>query len=125
MPDISDKLPEFSTGWWMWWRNLQPSWRLGNGNSLSRQAPSDPSWSATEKGTANGFFMIVLALGWWALGLKYLDDSLTADYNDFSLALGDTVWVLGQMRLTSTSRKRVRENNDNGNIANKRFDFVS
>lgn len=131
MPDISDQLSQYSTSWWLWWRNLQPSWRLASDSklSLSGQVPSSVNWSMTEKGTANGFFIIVLALGWWALGLKYADDCGTQDHNDFSRALGEATWVLDQMELVSNHGlgKRARDSNDNnGNtIRSKRFVFSS
>lgn len=122
MPDVSDKLSEYTASWWKWWQLVQPSWRLGDGLLLSRQLPSNIDWSATEKGTSNGFFIILLGLGLWALGLKHSDDSPAKYYDDFSRAIGDTAWVLRQMRLASTGEKRARQDDESStSIARKRF----
>jgi hypothetical protein len=121
MPDISDelKLATFANSWWKWWQNLQPSWRIQQSMALSRQVPPKPNWSITEKGTANGFFVVILALGWWALGIKHGTTENVDGNEDFLNAVGDTTWVLQQMVL-SRSLKRPRADDGNGSGNPKR-----
>lgn len=122
MPDVSDKLSEYTASWWKWWQLVQLSWCLGDGLLLSCQLPSNADWSATEKGTPNSFFMILLGLRLWALGLKHSGNSSAEYSDDFSHAMGDTAWVLWQMWLVSAGEKQVRQDNESGTpIARKRF----
>jgi hypothetical protein len=107
MPDLSDDRLSFSRSWWQWWRKLQPSWRTQAPLALSRQVPSNTDWSAMEKGTANGFFVVILALGWWAFGVKHAGIDTGDDVDDLMNAIDDTTWVLDQMAL-SRSNKRQR-----------------
>jgi hypothetical protein len=125
MPDLSDKLPSFAASWWRWWKTLQPSWRMKEPLRLSRKVPQNPDWSVLDKGTANGFFVIVLALGWWALGIKHLGVVDEISIKNLLEAIEDTTWVLRQMELPrSTSTKRPRSEDDNTNVKPKRWVFI-
>jgi len=123
MPDLSDKLPGFAASWWKWWRNLQSSWRTRQPFLLSQERPENPDWSVLNKGTANGFFVIILSLGWWALGLKHAEvNSTSYGMEDLLNAIEDTTWVLQQMALPcSTSTKRPQSEDDNSDINAKRY----
>ena len=71
MPDLSNGLPSFKASWWRWWQNLQPSWRTEEPLKLLCEVPQNPDWSALDKGTANGFFVVILALSWCSKHLAF------------------------------------------------------
>jgi hypothetical protein len=118
MPDISDELACFLALWWEWWQNLQPSWRTQRPLLLSREVPKNPDWSDMEKGTANGFFIIILVLGWWALGLKYAEVESGTAVEDFQHAMEDTTWVLHQMALPQSSSSKRGQSEADDTTAN-------
>ena len=129
MPDLSDKLPSFAASWWQWWRNLQPYWRTQQALLLSREGPENPDWSVLNKGTANGFFFVILSLGWWALGLKHtevdINNGTGGGMKDLLNAIEDTTWVLQQMALPRlTSTKRPQSEDDNSNVNAKRYIYI-
>jgi hypothetical protein len=118
MPDLSDKQLSFASSWWKWWRNLQPSWRTHAPLVLSRQVPLNADWSAMEKGTPNGFFVIILALGWWALGIKHAGTVTGDGISNLMNAIDDTTWVLEQMAL-SRPNKRARDGREDNTRAKR------
>lgn len=67
---------------------------MGEGQ-LSCEGPEGEEWSQICKGGANGFFMIVLTLGWWIIAA----DQNTEQRNDANLhlAMEDVEWVLDRM----------------------------
>ncbi|KZP28681.1 hypothetical protein FIBSPDRAFT_669240, partial [Athelia psychrophila] len=70
MPVIGPGVAEdYSTSWWLWWKSLQPSWRA---NTFSRDLRGTGTfdWNETRKGSQNGFFLVILSLGWWFKGEK-------------------------------------------------------
>ena len=120
MPDLSDDLPGFSASWWKWWRYLQPSWRTQDPPLLSRQVPPNPDWSVTNKGTPNSIFVVILALGWWALGVKYAGIHSGDLVEDLLHAVNDTTWVLQQMAVSRLG-KRMRVEDDQADEDAKRY----
>lgn len=94
MPDIDGLIaPQFSSAWWAWWKAMQPAWRS---KTLSQDLRStgDFDWSATYKGSQNGLFGVLLALGWWVLGVQ---NGSGAGAEGYAGAISDVSWVIVQM----------------------------
>ncbi|KAH7924725.1 hypothetical protein BV22DRAFT_987241, partial [Leucogyrophana mollusca] len=85
-----------------WWVYLQPGWRLPLGEddvsvsvtSLSQEIPSEgENWSELQKGSTNGFFLILLCLAWWNTALQ---DSSRGDEeleHKYLAVFEDVLWV--------------------------------
>jgi hypothetical protein len=121
MPDIgSETVVTFSKSWWLWWAGLQPSWRGNESNSLSRTVPAGAvDWSRTRKGGLNGFFIIILALGWWFLGAKNND---SRNISNCGHALDDVIWVLEQIVGSDESTgdsEAVKRTQDEGDLGSQ------
>ncbi|KIM73704.1 hypothetical protein PILCRDRAFT_15000 [Piloderma croceum F 1598] len=124
MPDIgSDTVNTFSRSWWLWWAGLQPSWRGNEPTSILCTVPTGAvDWSGTRKGSSNGFFVIILALGWWFLGAK---NNNGRNISNCGHALDDVIWVLEQMVGSdeptgdSEAVKRTRDKGDLGTTVEK------
>lgn len=93
MPDIgAEDVGPYAQQWRLWWTGLQPDCRGRGPDSLNCVCPDLPGgWSTIRRGGSNGFFVPLLALGWWFLGVKHnngrgIDACLRA--------LDDVVWVL-------------------------------
>jgi hypothetical protein len=85
-------LDKYKTTWQNWWRGLQPEWRLlDDGTFLQEAQDMGEQWVNLRQGGPNGFFLIVLALGWWVKG--------TDGKGDLGLhkLLDDITWVMGRM----------------------------
>ena len=106
MPDIGvDVVQSYSQQWWLWWIGIQPPWRGSDRNSLARELPDgEIDWSATWKGGSNGFYVVLLALSWWFLGVKHNDGRGVSGCEH---ALDDVAWVLEQMCHSFGSVKRA------------------
>jgi hypothetical protein len=117
MPDIgSSIINQYSNDWWLWWTGLQPSCRGTEVGALSRALPAgDIDWSPTWKGGSNGFFIIIIALCWWFLGVKH--NNGCAD--GCKMALQDVVWVLQQMLKTQVESVK-RGHDEEGTIAQQK-----
>lgn len=71
MPHIAeDDLEQYADDWWKWWCELQPPFRGKDPRTMSRVQNADAEWSQLLKGGPNGFFIILLAVGWWSLALN-------------------------------------------------------
>ena len=90
---------------------------------LSRQVPPNADWSVIEKRTANGFFVVILALGWWALGVKHAGIDTGNGVDDLMNAIDDTTWVLEQITL-SRPNKRARVDGGDNNTSAKRYAII-
>lgn len=115
--------PQYSSTWWSWWKALQPAWRA---LSLSQdlRATGDFDWRQTDKGSRNGIFSVIVALGWWLLGVKNgsgaVDGCVTA--------MTDVAWVLDQMITSKVLQtvalgplgKRLRGNDNVGRVKAKK-----
>lgn len=94
MPDIQD-YETFSNQWMAWWFTLQPEWR-GDGlaGKLLFDCTIDQEWDNLCKGSQNGFFTLLLSLGWW--GQAVCDQG--PDPRDlWAGAFYDLIWVLEQI----------------------------
>lgn len=75
---------------------------------MPRELPEDGDWSSLMKGSNNGFFMILVALGWWAQGAQFAGRDIKA----WVYASADVMWVLDQVRMVAETRKRARDDDD-------------
>jgi hypothetical protein len=91
-PSMDDYL-KFSETWKAWWFELQPSSRkVGNRyEELTKTVEPGEEWVELRKGSANGFFSIVLALSWWVKA------ETRDDRHELNNAVGDVLWVLERM----------------------------
>jgi hypothetical protein len=84
---------KYKASWQNWWQGLQPEWHLLDDGTLLQEVPDiGEQWEKLRRGGSNGFFMIVLALSWWAeaMGGK-LDNAGLRE------AVDDITWVVGCM----------------------------
>ena len=86
---ISD-VSEWAKSWRSWWISLQPESR--EGEKLLRAVGSDEHWVETSKGGINGFYNIVVSLGWWLVAIK-----TDCERDEFATILADVLWVLNHM----------------------------
>lgn len=99
MPDVTHFVRSFGDGWEAWYAGLQPKWRvLANDSSttvtLSQDPPDDAvlsDWSEIKKGSQNGFFLLILTLGWWGVGAS---DQGPDELERWAAALDELRWVL-------------------------------
>lgn len=93
VPDINGTIVgSYSMAWWAWWKHLKPE---GLKTCLSRDASHGTyDWGATWKGSQNGFYIVVLALGWWFLGAH---NNNGHGINGCERALDEVLWTLDQM----------------------------
>lgn len=76
---------------------------------MPRLAPVDAAWPEAMKGSNNGFYIVLVALGWWAQGAKFAGQDMKA----WDQATADVTWVLDQLKLVAEStRKRSRSNGE-------------
>lgn len=99
----------YSTDWWKWWASLQPLSRSSvDPLHMPRQLPADGEWAEIMKGSNNGFFVVLVALGWWAQGLLFANE----DMKGWVQATADVLWVVDQMKGIAETRKRSRDDGD-------------
>jgi hypothetical protein len=114
-PPKIENIDEFSKSWWVWWRALQPKWRIMTDGSLLKQLPEDgETWANIYKGGSNGFFMLILTLAWWLVAING-----NTEEDGFNLALVDTMWVLDGM-IAMPSHKRGSDELDSEGVTKKR-----
>jgi hypothetical protein len=98
-----DSVPSFINAWKTWWVGLQPESR--NKGKLHRIVGPDESWEKLLKGGINGFFTVVVSLGWWWLAVK-----TPVQRKAWMNMAEDILWVLEQMvKMTAKLKKRVHE----------------
>jgi hypothetical protein len=103
VPTIED-VDSWRESWVRWWISLQPVTRQGE--KLLRVVEADELWVETKKGTINGFYNIVVSLGWWLKALK-----IESDRTNFNSILDDVLWVAREMVPNlNQSTKRTRTN---------------
>lgn len=64
---------------------------------MPRLAPVDAAWPEAMKGSNNGFYIVLVALGWWAQGAKFAGQDMKA----WDQATADVTWVLDQLKLVA------------------------
>lgn len=98
------EIDRYSSDWWKWWAELQPSSRSAeNPLLMPRKPPDDGNWPEVMKGTNNGFYMLLVALGWWAQSLQYAG----LDMKAWVQATADVLWAVDQIKsVAEETRKR-------------------
>ena len=81
---------EWAKSWRMWWVSLQPESR--EGEKLLQVVGSDECWAETKKGGINGFYNVVVSLGWWLVAI-----TTDGERDEFATVLADVVWVMNHM----------------------------
>ncbi|KAJ7429351.1 hypothetical protein B0H11DRAFT_1653640, partial [Mycena galericulata] len=77
------KVDVFATVWELWWKGINPAWRLADGVLVKE---TKGSWKAMEMPGANGFLSVLVALKWW----REAEKDATARW---SSAIEDVTWV--------------------------------
>lgn len=73
---------------------------------MPRKLPEDAKWPEAMKGTNNGVYIVLVALGWWGQGAKFAN----IDMKGWDQAVADVTWVVEEMKLVAEeTRKRARE----------------
>lgn len=85
-----ENVPLYAAAWMSWWTELQPRSR----KDLKRSVAASENWDALQKGTVNGFFVVLLALSWWVKAENREDKKM------LEFAMKDVFWVLETMILT-------------------------
>ena len=89
IPVIAD-ISEWAKLWRTWWIGLQPESR--EGEKLLRVVGADEPWVETKKGGINGFYNVVVSLGWWLEAV-----STDSERDEFATVLADVLWVMNHM----------------------------
>jgi hypothetical protein len=85
VPNIED-VKGWAKSWTSWWISLQPSCR--EGKKLIQVVEPGETWPELKKGGINGFYTIVISLGWWYKALKG-----NTGKAEFKKILKDVLWV--------------------------------
>ena len=73
---------------------------------MPHQPPDDGEWEEAMK----GIYVIIVTLGWWALGAKFSNHDMMA----WNKAVSDVTWVISQMMpIVQETRKREWEDDNN------------
>ncbi|KAJ7745173.1 hypothetical protein B0H14DRAFT_2406767, partial [Mycena olivaceomarginata] len=86
-PDVKDA-SAFGKEFWVWWIQINPSWRTKNHPMIREEGPSD--WACTEYKGQNGFLNVLMLLKWWR-------DAMKDASPDWEEAMDDVTWVLQKM----------------------------
>jgi hypothetical protein len=78
---------EMEGQWWAWWKKINPSWRLADGEL---EQTGDGSWDILKCPGQNGFLNVVITLKWWY-------GSMETPSEAWKRAVGDVKWVLEKM----------------------------
>ncbi|KAJ7251185.1 hypothetical protein B0H12DRAFT_993368, partial [Mycena haematopus] len=88
MMEIAD-LAGYENGWWKWWKEMQPRWRVGEGESLLTPAEYGDGWGGLTHGQ-NGVLSVVATLYWWGHAENTRGIYPTSGWR---AAVADTLWV--------------------------------
>ena len=105
------KTTEYGVAWRLWWRELQPAVRLDAAGELQRPSADvvqGGSWGVLRRGGPNGFFLVLLALGWWVRAA--VDKQ---DVKDAFAMVEDILWVLKDV-LNTEEAFQGKEGSDDG-----------
>lgn len=118
MPDVTHFVCSFGNGWEVWYAGLQPKWCVLTNDSsttitLSKDPPNDAvllDWSEIKKGSQNGFFLLILTLGWWGVGASNQGPN---ELERWAATLDELKWVLEFLLNDEGDRGDNEEGDDN------------
>ncbi|KAJ7795040.1 hypothetical protein B0H14DRAFT_2392076 [Mycena olivaceomarginata] len=87
-PEVKDA-STFGKEFWVWWIEINPSWRTKNRPMMREKGPSD--WVCMEYKGQNGFLNVLMLLKWWR-------DAMKDASPDWEEAVDDVTWVLQKLR---------------------------
>ena len=101
-PVIED-LAVYVVSWRKWWASLQPQSRRlpGGSGKLSQVVETGERWEELRKRSINGFFNVVVSLGWWYAALKS-----PAQRRIYGEIVDDVSWVLDQLLVDKKHGKK-------------------
>ena len=122
MLDITQFVHDFATQWEDWYTHLQPDWHLevsakdanDFGISLGQDPPEDAiisDWQDIKKGSQNGFFLLLLPLGWWGVGASDLGEDMLSRW---ASAFDNLRWVL-EFLISDENGESDKESDKEGN----------
>ncbi|KAF8999721.1 hypothetical protein BDZ89DRAFT_1147582 [Hymenopellis radicata] len=107
-PQVLKSVDNFVSGWWAWWKAMQPSGRRGPEDTLLR--PKDFSWDGLEsKVGRNGLVLVLLTLLWWgeAVFLSSSEQDDVARHRvDWALAVDDVTWAIDDMLQNAIGQRK-------------------
>ncbi|KAH8102761.1 hypothetical protein DFH11DRAFT_1735400 [Phellopilus nigrolimitatus] len=109
LPEVPPAI-EYSAVWELWYKNLQPPGprRSSDTFPLPQGDPdTDADWSNLKTGGANGFFIVLMTLAFWTVGVQ-----TEADTDRYKSAVGDVLWVLRSMLAGMSAQKRKVSGSD-------------
>lgn len=102
-PDVTDCVEEFGSEWLIWWRCLQPDWRVEDNDppniiGLTDDMPAKyegRDWTTLSKPGPNGIFLVLLGLSWWGQGLQTCEDA--HQIGRWHAGVSDMYWIFEHM----------------------------
>ncbi|KAJ7740361.1 hypothetical protein B0H16DRAFT_1324447 [Mycena metata] len=88
-PAVPGGVKELGKQWGMWWKGINPEWRLRDGE-LVQDATGD--WGILRCPGQNGFLNVVICLKWWYEMMEGAADDI-----EWKGAVADVQYVLEQM----------------------------
>ncbi|KAJ7829917.1 hypothetical protein B0H13DRAFT_1655418 [Mycena leptocephala] len=95
-PAIGD-LKRFGESWWKWWEELQPSWRVQDGDAGKFKRRAYPvalvsNWKTLRAPGQNGVLSVVASLYWWGKKVQIAGED--DDRESWAEAVADVEWML-------------------------------
>lgn len=90
-PDIKDE-QDFAARWQVWWKDLQPSWRVSSADGALRRDGNGP-WDSLAVPGNNGMFLVLITLSWW----RTIALASRATLAQCDECTRDVLWVLQKM----------------------------
>ena len=73
--EIPSNPEDFGERWCIWWRSIQPSWRLTNSSTLpmkdDNHIPPNPDWTTLSIAGENGIVLAIVGLAIWATSVRH------------------------------------------------------
>ncbi|KAJ7594160.1 hypothetical protein C8J56DRAFT_776411 [Mycena floridula] len=89
LPDCITSHTEFTEQWTLWWKSMNPDWRLTDeSGDLLREGSGE--WGKMVAPGQNGFLSVITSLRWWFMGMQDGD----SDSLPWSNAVLDVTWVM-------------------------------
>ena len=94
---------EYGHRWTVWWRSIQPPWRLSGKEEMPMKndafLPPKPNWKRLSISGENGIVLAIVGLAIWSISVKKCTRNRSAGI-DVNLALKDVSLVLRMMSVS-------------------------